>query len=147
MAGEQKKVGTIKCFCCGGEAEVRQAAARGRHFYLVCQNCGTMQGQKPAMQTRIWREAEFLPGITVIKPNNVTDDQPALTGQMLPAVPDSSPKETVEPEPDEPDGEPDYDPESDPDEPDSEPETGSSKKGLIAVLITGVAIVGGIIFS
>lgn len=75
----------------GGKAEVRQAAKRGRHFYTQCECCGVQMGTGAARQTKIWNEAEFLPGVNVIKPGNVTDEG---QGESLPAV-----REAAEPKP------------------------------------------------
>ncbi len=147
MAGEQKAVGTINCFCCGEQAEVRQAAARGRHLYISCGNCGTMQGQKKVMQTRIWKEAEFKQGITVVKPSNVTDEPCVKAGELLPSSDNHDSPEKIQPEPDsQPEAVDDFDPDSEPEEIQPEPET-SSKKGWVALGIIGLAAVGGALLS
>lgn len=68
----------MHCGDCGGQAVVRQASKRGRHFYLTCA-CGTDMRAGADRQTKIWREAEFNApeGVTIYKPSNVTDDSGA----------------------------------------------------------------------
>lgn len=97
-----------------------------------------MQGQKAAMQTRIWNEAEFLPGATVIRPNNVTD-----SGDPVPVnQPDREPVALPEPEPDrdpESEREPgDFDPDSVADEPDDEPGSRGGVFVVAGVMLAGV---------
>ena len=57
----------------GGKAEVFQTKKRGRHFYTRCTCCGFQQGTGANRQQKIYDEAEFLSGVTVVKPSNVND--------------------------------------------------------------------------
>lgn len=59
----------------GGRAEVYQTKKAGRHFYTHCDCCGLMQGTKVARQQRIWDEAEFIAGVSVVAPSNVVMDK------------------------------------------------------------------------
>lgn len=57
----------------GGRAEVRQTKKAGRHFYTSCECCGLNQGAGQARQQHIYDNAEFLQGVTVVRPSNVTE--------------------------------------------------------------------------
>ncbi|WP_341937194.1 hypothetical protein [Marinimicrobium sp. C2-29] len=82
----------------GGKAEVRQTTKRGRHFYTQCECCGLNQGTGKVRQQKIWDEAQFVTGVTIIRPSNVTDNrreapvnEPALEHQK-PSEPASEPE-------------------------------------------------------
>lgn len=57
----------------GGRAEVRQTKKAGRHFYTSCECCGLNQGTGQTRQQHIYDKAEFLPGVTVVRPSNVVE--------------------------------------------------------------------------
>jgi hypothetical protein len=117
----------------GGSAEVKQTKKRGRHFYTQCECCGLQQGTGAALQQRIWDEAEFLPGVAVVRPSNVLEKGNTVseTGASEPA---KATEPASEPEPKAPG---DFDP-NEP-EPISEPEpTQSGFSG--AKIIAGLAL-------
>lgn len=97
----------------GGKAEVTQTKKRGRHFNTRCDCCGFNQGTGAPRQQKIWDQAEFLPGVTVVRPSNVTETQakppvnepepetvPATVEQpALTELDDYDPDELSDPEP------------------------------------------------
>lgn len=76
-------IGHYRC-ALGAPAEVLQTRRRGARFYLRCDCCGLDQRTGAAIQTRIWREAKFLPAVTVTKPSNVLPDGAPLEGAAAP---------------------------------------------------------------
>lgn len=65
----------------GGTAEVKQTRKRGNHFYTNCDCCGLNQGTGQKRQQRIWDEAKFLTGVTVVRPTNVTIQSGAIASE------------------------------------------------------------------
>lgn len=84
----------------GGDAVVRQASKRGRHFYTQCECCGVQMGTAAARQTKIWREAEFSPpdGVNVYKPGNVSDEGGELPAKSEPVEAKPEAARTEQPE-------------------------------------------------
>lgn len=70
-------LGHVKCSQ-GGRAEVRQTSKRGRHFYTRCDCCGLNQGTGAARQQHIYDNAEFIAGVTIVKPSNVDETSDAV---------------------------------------------------------------------
>jgi hypothetical protein len=56
----------------GGQAKVYQTKKAGRHFYTRCDCCGLIQGTGEILQQRIWDEAEFIKGVGIVAPSNVS---------------------------------------------------------------------------
>lgn len=138
---DEKNIGTIDCFVCKGEAKVRQTKARGNHFYLSCPNCGTLQGQKPVMQQRIWNEATFFESSKVRRPSNVKEssEKTELEPKSEPVNPQNSPEN----DPVDTKVQPDFNPNDEPNEPEGQPEQGGTNKGLVAAFVVGTAALVG----
>lgn len=146
--GTSVVVGHSECPICGEKCDVKQIQTKGyRLFYACkspCNSCIRADGVKG--QSRLWRETEFLSGVTVRKPSNVTDSEPA--DKVLPEEPE---KQRVIGQVEEPESEPgasdDFDPDAVTEEPEAEPEKPVRKKGWIAVGVLGLASIAGAILS
>ncbi|MGH1374589.1 MAG: hypothetical protein ACRBBW_21310 [Cellvibrionaceae bacterium] len=57
----------------GGRAEVTQTRRAGSHFNTRCDCCGYSQATGAKRQQRIWDEADWLEGVVVKRPSNVTE--------------------------------------------------------------------------
>lgn len=137
-----KLIGHWQCPDCGEQCEVGQAARRGHHFYTNCgqERCGINQGTGAGRQNRIWREAQFLSGVTVKRPANVTED-----GQPRP-VNEPAPEPAGEPKPTEQASE------AAPFDPDSVTEgepgrTGAGAGRVLGAAVVLASIVGGVLLK
>ena len=92
-------LGHVKCSQ-GGRAEVRQTKKAGRHFYTSCECCGLNQGAGQTRQQYIYDNAEFLQGVTVVRPSNVTETAKPPVNEPEPVKPAESEQEPKsQPEP------------------------------------------------
>lgn len=86
----------------GSRAEVRQTIKKGRHFYTNCgkECCGLVQGTGAVIQQDIYDNAEFLPGVTIVKPANVVEkSEPVGEPKRIEAAPESEPEAKPKREP------------------------------------------------
>lgn len=117
----------------GGRAEVRQTKKAGRHFYTHCECCGLNQGTGAKRQQEIYDGAEFIAGVTVVRPSSVNEK----AARVVDDQPKKEPEKIGAPVRD-------FDPTLKADEPEVEP--ASSKgfsafiPGLIFVVAAGVGI-------
>ncbi len=140
------RVGTIGCFVCGNESEVRQNRGRGHHLYYHCDNCGTVQPNKAQAQQKIWDTATFDDQSSVRRPNNVTDSGTKPVNE--PVINPDNPKKLPETEPVSTKVQPEFEPVDDDFNPNDEPEhteqlpekTGSS--GVWVAVILGLGAIG-----
>lgn len=116
-------------------AEVYQTKKRGNHFYTKCDCCGLNQGTGASRQQEIWDKATITPGLTIVKPSNVTEKSEPVTEK--PALEAAKPSE---PEPKKAsEAKADFDP-SEPEKP-SEPEPERAGSSLNGKLIAGAVFI------
>lgn len=117
-------IGKYTCPVGGAEAQIQQGNRKGKHFITRCECCGFNQGTGKARQQRIWDEAEWI-GETPEPPVNVTVTKSE----------GSRPKTETEPDRD-------FEPDLDLVEREEQPK--KSKKGLVALVVAGVGVLGGL---
>jgi len=110
----------------GGRAEVRQTKKAGRHFYTRCDCCGLIQGTGSKRQQDIYDNAEFIPGVIVVRPSSVNEKSAKVVDEQ----PKKEPEKIGAPVQD-------FDPTLKTDEPEKEP---AAKKGL-SVFVPGLVFV------
>lgn len=95
-------LGTIACTECGDPADVCQTQrGKGRFLYTRCGNCGTLQLNGKAPQTRLYYGTQWRDGVAVERPPNV-EERTGTTAQALGSQPETEPEqepETTEIEP------------------------------------------------
>ncbi len=67
------KLGTIACDLCGNPASVKQNAKQ--YLYVGCQDCGVDMRKGARLQTRLYRESQWLDGVTPKLPPNLIMDE------------------------------------------------------------------------
>ncbi|WP_175404438.1 hypothetical protein [Endozoicomonas atrinae] len=68
------KLGTIACDLCGNPASVKQNAKQ--YLYVGCQDCGVDMRKGARLQTRLYRESQWLDGVTPkLPPNMIMDEE------------------------------------------------------------------------
>ncbi len=88
------KLGEIDCDLCGRVSSVKQNAKN--YFYVGCPSCGVDMRKGALLQTRLYKETQWLAGVTPnLPPNLITDqpEKPAVTQEPAGGNPKQEPKQ------------------------------------------------------